>query len=314
MNKKTKTKSPDKPKRNWKSYLPFYLMALPALIYILINNYIPMFGIVIAFKNYKVSKGIFGSDWCGFKNFKFLFTSPDAWNITRNTILYNLVFIILGMVIAIFVAILLNEIKGKVSRNVFQTCILIPYLVSIVVVSYVVNAFLAANTGFVNTHILRPLGIDPVSWYESPQYWPFILTFVNTWKNFGYQSIIYVATIAGFDQGMYEAAAVDGATKWQQIKRITLPCLKPTIITLSLMAVGRIFFSDFGLFYQVTMNSGKLIDITSTIDTYVFRGLMERGSIGMSAAAGLYQSVVGFILILTANGVTRKLSKEHALF
>ena len=314
MNGKKKDKQLDKPKRDWKRFLPFYLMALPALIYIFINNYIPMFGIVIAFKDYKVSKGIFGSNWSGFKNFKFLFTSPDAWNITRNTILYNIVFIILGMVIAIFVAILLNEIRGKVGKNIFQTSILIPYLVSIVVVSYIVNAFLHANNGFVNTHILRPLGLDPISWYENPQYWPFILTFVNTWKNFGYQSIIYVATIAGFDQGMYEAAAVDGATKWQQIRRITLPCLKPTIITLSLMAVGRIFFSDFGLFYQVTMNSGKLIDVTSTIDTYVFRGLMERGSIGMSAAAGLYQSVVGFLLILTANGVTRKLSKEHALF
>ena len=313
MNENKKTK-PLKKEKNWKRFLPFYLMALPALLYIFINNYIPMFGIIIAFKDYKVSKGVFGSNWNGLKNFKFLFTSPDAWNITRNTILYNLVFIVLGMVFAIFVAILLNEIKGKVGKNIFQTSILIPYLVSIVVVSYIVNAFLHANTGFINTHILRPLGINPISWYESPQYWPFILTFVNTWKNFGYQSIIFVATIAGFDQSMYEAAAVDGATKWQQIRRITLPCLKPTIITLSLMAVGRIFFSDFGLFYQVTMNSGKLIDITSTIDTYVFRGLMERGSIGMSAAAGLYQSVVGFILILLANGITRKLSKEHALF
>lgn len=314
MKKKTKMKPLNQPKRNWRSFLPFYLMALPALLYIFINNYIPMFGIIIAFKDYKVSKGIFGSNWAGFKNFKFLFTSPDAWNITRNTILYNIVFIALGTVFAIFVAILLNEVKGKVSRNVYQTCILIPYLVSIVVVSYVVNAFLSAKTGFVNTHILAPLGLDPVSWYENPKYWPFILTFINLWKNFGYQSIIYVATIAGFDQGIYEAASVDGATKWQQIKRVTLPMLKPTIITLSLMAVGRIFFSDFGLFYQVPMNSGKLIDITSTIDTYVFRGLMERGSIGMSAAAGLYQAVVGFILIITANGVTRKLSKEHALF
>ena len=316
MNEKTITipKSKMKRKIKWKRFIPFYLMALPALIYIFINNYIPMFGIVIAFKDYKVSKGIFGSEWNGFENFKFLFSSPDAWNITRNTILYNAVFIVLGTVIAIFVAIMLNEIKGKVGRNVFQTAILIPYLVSIVVVSYLVNAFLNGDTGFINTHILEPLGMDPVSWYESPQYWPFILVFVNTWKNFGYQSIIYVATIAGFDQGIYEAAAVDGATKWQQIRRITLPMLKPTIITLTLMSVGRIFFSDFGLFYQVTMNSGSLIDATGTIDTYVFRGLMERGSIGMSAAAGVYQSIVGFILILLANGITRKLSKQNALF
>lgn len=294
--------------------VPFYLMALPALIYIVINNYIPMFGVVIAFKNYKVTKGIFGSDWCGFKNFEYLFSSPDAFRITRNTILYNAAFILIGTVIAIAVAILLNEVRAKVARNVFQTCILLPYLVSIVVVSYIVYAFLSPANGFVNLSILEPLGIDPVSWYDESKYWPFILTFVNVWKNFGYNSIIYVATIAGLDQTMYEAAAVDGATKWQQVMRVTLPCLKPTIITLTIMSIGRIFFSDFGLFYQVTMNSGALIDATGTIDTYVFRGLMESGNIGMSAAAGLYQSFVGFILILAANAVTRRISRENALF
>lgn len=294
--------------------VPFYLMALPALIYIAINNYIPMFGVVIAFKNYKVTKGIFGSDWCGFENFKYLFSSPDAFRITRNTILYNAAFILVGTIMAIAVAILLNEVKEKVARNVFQTCILLPYLVSIVVVSYIVYAFLSPANGFVNLSILEPLGIDPISWYDESKYWPFILTFVNVWKNFGYSSIIYVATIADLDQTMYEAAAVDGATKWQQIKRVTLPCLKPTIITLTIMHVGRIFFSDFGLFYQVTMNSGALIDATGTIDTYAFRGLMESGNIGMSAAAGLYQSFIGFILILAANAITRKISKENALF
>lgn len=301
-------------KFNWRRCLPFYLMALPALIYILINNYIPMLGIVIAFKNYKVTKGIFGSDWCGFENFRFLFSSPDAWNITKNTLLYNFAFIAIGTVFAIFVAILLNAIKSRVSRNVFQTLILLPYLVSIIVVSYVVYAFLSPANGFVNTGLLAALGIDPVSWYEEAKYWPFILVFVNVWKSFGYNSIIYVATIAGFDSSMYEAAAVDGASSWQQIKGITLPCLKPTVITLTLMSVGRIFFSDFGLFYQVTMNSGALIDATGTIDTYVFRGLMERGNIGMSAAAGLYQSLVGFVLILAANGITRRLSRDNALF
>lgn len=301
-------------KFNWRRCLPFYLMALPALIYILINNYIPMLGIVIAFKNYKVTKGIFGSDWCGFENFRFLFSSPDAWNITKNTLLYNFAFIAIGTVFAIFVAILLNAIKSRVSRNVFQTLILLPYLVSIIVVSYVVYAFLSPANGFVNTGLLAALGIDPVSWYEEAKYWPFILVFVNVWKSFGYNSIIYVATIAGFDGSMYEAAAVDGASSWQQIKGITLPCLKPTVITLTLMSVGRIFFSDFGLFYQVTMNSGALIDATGTIDTYVFRGLMERGNIGMSAAAGLYQSLVGFVLILAANGITRRLSRDNALF
>ena len=298
----------------WRRYLPFYLMALPALIYIFINNYIPMAGIVIAFKNYKVTKGIFGSDWCGLSNFKFLFSSPDALNITKNTLLYNLAFIILGTLFAIIVAIFLNEVRSKVSRNIFQTLILLPYLVSIIVVAYVVYGFLSPATGYVNTHILAAFGKEGISWYENGKYWPFILVFVNIWKSFGYNSIIYVATLAGFDPSLYEAAAVDGATKTQQILHITIPCLKPTIITLTLMSVGRIFFSDFGLFYQVTMNSGSLIDATSTIDTYVFRGLMERGNIGMSAAAGFYQSLVGFVLILAANGITRKISRDNALF
>lgn len=289
-------------------------MALPALIYIFINNYIPMAGIVIAFKNYKVTKGIFGSDWCGLSNFKFLFSSPDAFNITKNTLLYNLAFIILGTLFAIIVAIFLNEVRSRVSRNIFQTLILLPYLVSIIVVAYVVYSFLSPATGYVNTHILAAFGKEGISWYENGKYWPVILVFVNIWKSFGYNSIIYVATLAGFDPSLYEAAAVDGATKTQQILRITIPCLKPTIITLTLMSVGRIFFSDFGLFYQVTMNSGSLIDATSTIDTYVFRGLMERGNIGMSAAAGFYQSLVGFVLILAANGITRKISRDNALF
>lgn len=303
-----------KRKFKWRRYLPFYLMALPALIYIFINNYIPMAGIVIAFKNYKVTKGIFGSDWCGLSNFKFLFSSPDAFNITKNTLLYNLAFIILGTLFAIIVAIFLNEVRSRVSRNIFQTLILLPYLVSIIVVAYVVYSFLSPATGYVNTHILAAFGKEGISWYENGKYWPVILVFVNIWKSFGYNSIIYVATLAGFDPSLYEAAAVDGATKTQQILRITIPCLKPTIITLTLMSVGRIFFSDFGLFYQVTMNSGSLIDATSTIDTYVFRGLMERGNIGMSAAAGFYQSLVGFVLILAANGITRKISRDNALF
>lgn len=301
-------------KIRWKKYIPFYIMMAPALIYIFINNYIPMAGIVVAFKNYKVKKGIFGSDWCGFKNFEFLFKTNDAWNITRNTILYNLAFIVLGTVFAIAVAIIFNEIQSKVAQKVFQTAILLPYLISIIVVAYLVYAFLSVNTGFINKSIIEPLGGTGISWYDSPKYWPFILVFVNLWKGFGYNCIIYLANIVGIDRSYYEAAVVDGATKWEQIRFITLPCLKSTIIILTLMSVGRIFFSDFGLFYQVPMNSGPLIDATSTIDTYVFRGLMQRGNVGMSAAAGFYQSVVGFCLVLLANFVVRKVSKENALF
>ena len=303
-----------KRKIRWKKYIPFYIMMAPALIYVFINNYIPMAGIVVAFKDYKVKKGIFGSDWCGLKNFEFLFKTNDAWNITRNTILYNPAFIVLGTIFAIAVAIIFNEIQNKAAQKFYQTAILLPYLISIIVVAYLVYAFLSVNTGFINKSIIEPLGGTGVSWYDSPKYWPFILVFVNLWKGFGYNTIIYLANIVGIDRSYYEAAVVDGASKWEQIRFITLPCLKSTIIILTLMSVGRIFFSDFGLFYQVPMNSGPLIDATSTIDTYVFRGLMQRGNVGMSAAAGFYQSLVGFCLVLLANLVVRKVSKENALF
>ena len=296
-----------------KRFVPFYIMMAPALIYVFINNYIPMAGIVIAFKNYKVTKGIWGSDWAGFANFEFLFSSPDAWNITRNTVLYNVAFIVVNTVLGIAIALFMNEIKGRMSKNIYQTAILMPYLVSIAVVSYLVYGFLSPTTGLFNS-LIKSTGGLAVNWYGSPAYWPFILIFVNTWKNIGYQSIIYLATIVGIDYSFYEAAAVDGANRWKKIIHITLPSIKPTIVILTLMSVGRMFFSDFGLFYQVPMNSGQLIDITSTIDTYVFRGLMERGNIGMSAAAGVYQSVVGFALILSANMLVRKLSKDEALF
>ena len=272
-------------KRRWatvKRYIPLYLMMLPGMMYIIVNNYIPMAGIRIAFKQYNYAKGIADSKFVGLKNFEFLFKTKDAWTITRNTLCYNIVFIALGIVMAVFVAILLNEIAATRLEKFYQTIILIPYLISMVIVSYLVYAFLNAETGFINNSILQPLGIDPISWYSSPQYWPVILTIVNLWKNFGYTSIIYFATLVGIDRSYYEAAAIDGASRWQQITKITLPALKPTIITLTLMNIGRIFYSDFGLFYQVPMNSGLLLDVTNTIDTYVYRGLFASNNIGMA--------------------------------
>lgn len=304
-------------KKEWKKirkFLPLYLMMLPGIIYLFINNYIPMSGIVLAFKKYDLKKGVYDSPNIGFKNFEFLFKTKDAWTITRNTLGYNAVFIILGTVVAILIAILLNEIKNEKAKKTYQTLILIPYLISTVVVSYVVYGFLNTQNGFINNSILKPLGLDIISWYSEEKYWPFILILVNLWKGFGYNCIIYYATLIGIDKGYYEAAMIDGASRWQQVKYITLPGLKTTIITLTLMAIGRIFYSDFGLFYQVPMNSGSLIDVTNTIDTYVYRGLTQTNNIGMSAAAGLYQSLVGFILVLTANYVVRKISKENALF
>lgn len=297
-----------------KRYWPLYLMLVPGLVYLVINNYIPMAGIVVAFKQYNVRDGIYGSPNIGLKNFEFLFKTNDAWLITRNTILYNLVFIVLGTVLAIAVAILLNEIRSKQAKQLYQTFILIPYLISMVVVSYLVFAFLSDANGFLNNSVLAALGKEPISWYNAPQYWPFILVVVNIWKGLGYNCILYYATICGIDHSLYEAAVVDGASRWQQVVHITLPCLKSTIIILTLMSLGGIFRSDFGLFYQVPMNSGALIDVTNTIDTYVYRGLMKTNNIGMSSAAGVYQSVVGFILVVTANLVVRRIDNESALF
>ncbi|MGI6254879.1 MAG: ABC transporter permease [Acutalibacter sp.] len=295
-------------------FWPLHLMMVPGLAYLVINCYMPMTGIVVAFKQYNVRDGIYKSPNVGLKNFEFLFKTNDAWNITRNTILYNLVFIGLGTVLAITVAIILNEIRSKPAKQVYQTVILIPYLISMVVVSYLAFAFLSDGNGFINNSILPHFGKESISWYNSPQYWPFILVLIHVWKSIGYNCILFYATICGIDHSLYEAAVVDGANRWQQVCNITLPCLKSTIIIITLMSLGNIFRSDFGLFYQVPMNSGALIDVTNTIDTYVYRGLMQTNNIGMSSAAGVYQSVVGFILVITANTVVRKVDNESSLF
>lgn len=294
--------------------LPLLLIALPGVLYLIVNNYVPMFGIFLAFKNYSFSKGVFKSDWNGFKNFQFLFQTKDAWIMTRNTILYNLAFIVLGTAAAIFVAILMCELGERLRVKFFQAALLLPNLLSWVVIGFIVYAFLNADNGFVNNTILRGLGIDPISWYSRAGAWPAILIIVNLWKNIGYQSIIFMAAISGIDKSIYEAAAIDRASKLKQIFYVTLPLLRPTVITLTLMSVGRIFYSDFGLFYQVPQNSGALFSTTQTIDTYVYRGLMELNDVGMSAAAGLYQAVVGFVLVLAANAVVRRLDSENALF
>ena len=294
--------------------IPLYLMFLPGAIYLLINNYIPMAGLVIAFKQVNWNKGILKSPWVGFSNFEYLFKTKEAWNITRNTLGYNIVFIILGTVIAIAVAILLNEITSMVLKKTYQTVILLPYLISMVVVSYLVYAMLSSENGFVNLSILRPLGKQEISWYTESKYWPAILIIIYIWKTFGYNCILYYATLVGIDRGYYEAAVIDGASRWQPIRHITLPELVPTIITLTLMSIGKIFYSDFGLFYQVPMDSGPLYDVTNTIDTYVYRGLIRQNNVGMSSAAGFYQSVIGFVLVLLANYAVRRISKENALF
>ena len=302
-----------KKRKHLKRYLSLYVMALPGLIYLFINNFMPLPGLVLAFKKYNAKKGIFGSPFVGLKNFKYLFVTKDAFIITRNTILYNLAFIVINTILAIAVAILLAEMTSKM-KKVYQCLILLPYMISMVIVSYLVFGFLSTENGFINNTVLRTLGMEPISWYMKKQYWPFILVFVNAWKVIGYNCIIYLAAILGIDRSIYESAAIDGASKWAQIKNITIPLLKPTAIMLTLLAIGRIFYSDFGLFYQVPQNQGALFSVTNTIDTYVYRGLLELGDMSMASAAGLYQSVIGFILILSANWAIRMIDPESAMF
>ncbi len=308
-----KTKREKVTLRQLKKFLPLYIMILPSVIYLFINNYIPMTGIIVAFKRYNRQQGIYFSDWVGLDNFQYLF-QHDAFIIIRNTFLYNVVFIILGTVVGVALAVLITDVTSKKAKKIYQSAIMLPYLISIVIVSYIVFAFLSPENGMINNMILKPLGLDPVQWYSEPKYWPFILVFVNLWKGVGYGTLIYIAGIAGIDPSLYEAAKLDGASKWQQIRNITLPGLIPSIITLTVMNVGRIFYSDFGLFYQVPQNSGALYDVTNTIDTYVYRAMISTGGMGRSAAAGFFQSIVGFVLVLTVNGLIRKFSKENAIF
>lgn len=298
----------------YKQHLPLYLMMLPGIIYLLINNYIPMAGIIIAFKKLNFTKGIFNSPWCGIDNFKFLFSSKDAWIITRNTLLYNVAFILVNMAVGIAIAILICEVQSKKMKKLYQSAILLPFLMSMVILAYIVYALLSSENGLINNSILSSFNLEPVQWYQQPQYWPFILIFANCWKGVGYGCLIYIASLIGIDPTYYEAARLDGANKWQEITKITLPCLVPTIITLLLLSVGRIFYSDFGLFYQVPMNSGVLFSSTNVIDTYVYRALIERGNISMSSAAGVYQSIVGFTTVMICNWIVRKSNKEQALF
>lgn len=290
------------------------LFMVPGLVYLLINNYIPMAGIMLAFKKVNYTLGIFKSPWCGLSNFKYLFKTKDAAIIFRNTVLYNLAFIVLGTAAAVATAILLGEVKKKKLLKIYQTSILLPHILSTAVIAYLAFAFLSKDSGFLNNGIIKPLGGEAISWYSKPKYWPFILTFIQLWRSVGYTTIMYYATLVGIDTSYYEAGVIDGASTWDQIRYITLPCLKTTIITLTIMNLGRMFYSDFGLFYQVPMNNGLLFNATNTLDTYVYRGLLELNDIGRASAACFIQSVLGFVLVWGANALTRKVDPDSAVF
>lgn len=290
-----------------------FFMLIPGLAVMLVHNYLPMAGIVLAFKKLDNYGNILGADWVGFENFRYLFESSQAWIITRNTLLYNIIFITIGSTVAVAMAIALNELRNKKMSKVYQSIFFLPYFLSWVVVSYLLFSLLSSDSGMLN-QLLESLGMDKIRWYTQPKLWPGILIAVNTWKWTGYDAIIYLATIVGINKVFYEAAAVDGATRFQQIRYITLPQLKPLIITLTIIKIGRIFYTDMGLFFTVPRNMGILFNATNTVDTYVYRALLQTGDLGMAAAAGFYQAVLGFIVVLSANLVIRKISKENALF
>lgn len=303
----------NKKKKKFIHWLPFYLMGLPGMLYLLINNYLPMIGLQIAFKNFNFMKGIFDSPWSGFKNFEFLFKTKDAFIMIRNTVGYNVVWIITGIVLGVVSAILLNEVKKKGASRIYQTAILLPFLLSMVIISYLVYAYLSPDSGLVTNLVTNITGTKP-EFYAETKWWPFLLTFIQQWKIIGFGMILYLATIVGIDSSYYEAARLDGASRWKQHKLITLPLLKTTILMLFIIQMGQIFRSDFGLFFQVPMNQGALFSVTQTIDTYVYRALLVNNDVGMASAAGFLQSVVGFIFILIANKIVSKADKNSSLF
>ena len=291
------------------------LLAAPCTIWYLLFAFLPMFGIIIAFKDFKINgnfiNSILTSKWVGFENFTFLFTSNDAWIVLRNTLGYNVVFIILGIVVPVALALMVSQLHGKRLGKMYQTAMFMPYFLSWVVVSAVVWGFLSYDKGLAN-QLVEGMGGDRVNWYMQKQYWPYFLIFMNLWKGLGYCMVVYLAAITGIDTSFYEAAVIDGATKWQQMRYITLPVMKTVIVMMFIMSVGRIFYSDFGLFYQVPRDSNSLFSVTYTIDVMVYKSL-KSATVGMASAAAFFQSVMGCITILAANAVVRKIDPESAM-
>lgn len=289
--------------------LALYVMALPTVVFLILFCYLPMGGLVMAFQRLDIGKGIFGSEFVGLKNFEFLFSTTDAFRITRNTVLYNLAFIVVNMAVAVIFALLLSELRPKGLAKSLQTVFMMPYFLSWAVVAMVLYAFIERDYGFVN----RLMGTK-IDYYRVRDIWPGLLIFVNAWKNVGYSTVLYLAVISGISHEYYEAAVLDGASKLQQARYITIPHLRFILGISLIMAMGHIFRGDFGLFFVVTYDAGRLYPVTDVIDTYIYRGLMHLGNVGMATAAGLYQSVVGFVLVLVVNAVVNKIDPESAMF
>lgn len=289
------------------------LMILPAILYFFVFHYIPMFGVILAFKKYDYALGILKSEWIGFKNFEFFFKSGQAYTVTRNTFLYNIVFILLGNAMQLAAAIFLTEIGSKKVRKISQTCIFFPYFISWVVVGAFVYNLFSFDYGMVNS-VLKALSLEPINVYTEPKYWPFILVVLNTWKGLGYGSVVYMATITGIDTSIYEAAEIDGASIMKRIWHITIPSLRATMVTLVLLALGRVFRGNMTMFYSLVGNNGLLYNYTDVIDTFTFRTLLFSNDIGMSSAVGFYQSVLCFVFIMLANAFVKRIDSDSALF
>ena len=312
--------TPRKRKKFRRDDLELFLISLPTVIWYILFAYIPMRGVVLAFKNYRLVQGkgffgsLFASDWAGLKNFEFLFVRGDFLAIIGRTVGFNLIFIILQMVVPVALAIMISLLLNKRLSKICQTAMFFPHFMSWVVASYFVFAFLSTDNGLI-TRFLHSIGID-YNFYgkDANSIWPFLLVFLNQWKTVGYNMVVYLAAVTGLDRTYYEAAMIDGATKWQQIKEVTIPLLKPTIIIMGIMAIGGIIKSDFGLFYQATKNSAALYPSTMTLDVYIFNALTQNNNINMSAAASFFQSIVGFVTILLANGIVRKIEPENSFF
>lgn len=290
-----------------------FAMILPAVLLVFILQYLPMSGLVLAFKAYRYDRGVFGSAWNGLNNFRYLFASGTGWLITKNTILYNLLNLITSQFLAVLIAIFICEINNRIFKKVTQTVILLPYFISWVVVGVFVYSIFNYETGLING-IREAFGKDPVNFYRMPGAWPIIICCFNSWKWTGYNSVIYIAAIMGIDGAINEAAEIDGATIFQRIRSITIPSIRPTLITMILLQVGRILRGDFEMFYQIVGNNGQLFNATDVIDTYVFRSLTQNPDIGVTAAATFYQSVLCFLIIVVVNAIVKNIDEDYALF
>ena len=288
-------------------------MLLPGILFFVVFAYLPMIGIVIAFQDFSAAKGILGSKFVGFENFRFFLGSPDSFRVTFNTLFLNVLFILSSMVVSILIALMLSEVNNKWFKKGTQSLVILPHVISWAVIGLLAEAFLSSDTGFIN-RTLQSMGLEQITFYKDAAIWPGILTFLNIWQGAGFGSIVYLAAITGIDQEIYEAARIDGSTKLQSIWYITLPLLRSTAVLLLIMSVGKIFNGYFGMIYALVGGNTLLYPTTDIIDTYVYRQLMELGDLGMSSAVGLYQSVLGFIMVNIANWVTRKLSPDSAIF